>query len=391
MAYVDTAFSEPDSWHDSTWQPRDDKVFEILRRAQRVHPDNGALWLAEGEVLLAAGREAAGLEALRLAARKGGWDGQTKAAFFRRFDLFVANGLPPREAAHEAFGGSFVAWRLVSRLAHHFEDEMSKAIVGHDDARFSALLAVLMELAQPTWGDDEKLLLHRFCVCKLYLEPAMFERLKQEFPDQWRSTPTDHMMATDAFDSEAVRNAYLAAYAGRQAANESAEICAAARRACRKAGPIRGYFDPYQLERYMCGFLAFLLQAFIIAIFLLHLPSRFFHPDALVRGWLPRNASFWVPAVAALVLGTGLLTSAFVAVSSITGHSIGLVGDALLGAMVVTAVWLGCKLSWLSEHGGFRLVPMAVVVLGFVYLAAVGATAYFRAELLHEILANFPA
>ncbi len=390
IAYVEASALQADRHRrDPTWQPPQGRLSEMLARAQRAHPGNGALWLAEGAVRLHAGREAEGLDALRAAVEKGNWDCQTAAAFLHRFRLFVAHGLPQLEAAHDALWGCSVSWQLPARLAGYFEDQMAKAVASHDDARFSALLAVLIPLAPPTWLDDDRSLFHRFCVCKFDLEAAMFARLKQEFPDKWRSDPTDYMATENSFDADAVRSAYLATYAGPQAARESASACAAASQAAQKAGPVRGYSDPHWQHRCEVGRLAFILQALIVTVFLLHLPSRFFHTDSLIRGWLPRNASFWVATGAAVVLATALLTSAFVATTRITDCRFGLVWDALLEAAAVVLWWSSCKLIWLSKHPGCRLVPMTAVVLGFAYLGTVAATAHFRAELLRAILAVF--
>jgi len=367
------------------------KVSEMLLRAQRAHPSNGALWLAEGVFHLEAGREAEGLNALRTAVEKGGWDGQTASAFLHRFRLFVANGLPQREAATDAAFGCSASRQLVLRLKGCLESQMTQAIASHDDARFNALLGVLTQLALPVWGTEDRIPPHILCICRLDLGSAMFARLKQEFPDQWRPDPTDYMATEDSFDAHAVRGAYLAAYAEPETVLGSASACAAASRAAENTVPARDNSDRHWAASCEAGRLALLFQALIIAVLILHLPSRFFDPASLLRGWLPRNAGFWIATGAALALAIALLTTAFVATTPIASYQFGLVWDSLLLAIGVSGVWTVCKVCWLVEHPAFRVVPMTAVALGFAYLAAVSAVACFRADLLRAILATFSA
>jgi hypothetical protein len=158
-----------------------------------------------------------------------------------------------------------------------------------------------------------------------------------------------------------------------------------------QAEPLRTrlLLGPIQTDTGQPGARPVLFQALIIAVFILHLPSRFFDPASLLRGWLPRNASFWIATGAGLALATALLTTGFVATTPIASYQFGLVWDSLLLAVGVSGVWTAGKVCWLVEHPGFRVVPMTAVALGLAYLAAVSVAAYVRTELLQGILTCF--
>jgi len=395
ISFAEYAARPLESWgkHDGQ-PPSPEKALALLHLAQATHPNNGALWLAEAAVELEAGWAEAGLQALKLAARKRSWDAQPRAAFLHQRRLLEASGLPRLDASRRADRMPYAAAWAVYVIREHFTKEMEKAVAERNDVRFADLLSLLAELGKPAWRNGQ--LPNAFCCDPLSYATerprgTMLDRLKKDAPAAWDE---DQAPLATPEQGRAIFRLYVSKYASLQVAAAFLEREGTACEENRKfveEDRARGWFDVEgYLARAAGGFLTCLLQPLAVIALILPLPFWLAKGREATPPATPRNVGFWVAAALAVAVGTGLLTSAWIAGISARECFIGRVWDSLLWSSVLCAGWFAYLVAGPRRKARYRLMPRSAVVLGFLYLAAVAVTAYFRYELVAAIESALP-
>lgn len=132
-------------------------ALELIALAQRAHPENGGLWLAEAAVRYCQEDDREAVLALRVAAAKPAWDHQRQLFFTLMRDRLLAEGLPMSDACLRArfradcSNGAFWVMRR-SRLG--LVGMIAQAIQQGDHEQVSALLSLLRSLQQAHWPDN---------------------------------------------------------------------------------------------------------------------------------------------------------------------------------------------------------------------------------------------
>lgn len=127
------------------------RTLEFVEHTRRAHPENGALWLAEGTLYGRLGCDEIAMDMFREAARHPRWDCQP-GTYRRAFDLLVRDGMLPLEAAIDA---ESVVTPVLSRVDYaarkRLDLMMADAIRNDDLLRFGEVVETVLVLQECEW------------------------------------------------------------------------------------------------------------------------------------------------------------------------------------------------------------------------------------------------
>lgn len=127
-------------------------AMRFVEAARRDHPDNGALWLAEGLVLAELGNNEIAMEMFQEAACRPLWEYQ-KEICRRIYDLSVADGFMPIDAALFAESANSPIGGIEWLARRHLDQMLADAIHKDDPTRFVELMDLCSRLRQCAWRD----------------------------------------------------------------------------------------------------------------------------------------------------------------------------------------------------------------------------------------------
>ena len=366
------------------------EALDRCRLAQSESPGNGALWLAEAHVLLLGGFADQGLHALRTAVSKGNWSARTGFAYEYKKQLFESEGLSVLDAAMEAWESTPMPSYHYS-LMHYLYDIMATAVIARDDEQFSSIVSLVHSLQDQTWQDAD--LLSGFPFCPFGsddLIEAMADRL------DWGDLPDCKEAREERFEAqEKIFEAFLASYLDADVAKEML-----VRAHPRGDGSIQ-IRDPAFYRWVRClgyssvgGMMClFLLTALCVGL-VMETPFLCLTEFICPCRSLPKSLTFWMISIVVVVGITCLSVSALSSVST----QIGLQGvdtkhpflDPDLGVVFIA---VGSSIAWFGLRVYFRAADRrfkaALLVLSFLYLGAIGSTAYLRHKMVEQLDANF--
>ncbi|MCB9855852.1 MAG: hypothetical protein H6818_09200 [Phycisphaerales bacterium] len=125
------------------------RFVEVVRRA---HPDNGALWLAEGLIYAELGDAETAMELFHEAAARPNWDYQQDICRHVN-ELLVADGYMPIDAAIFAESTVSPCAGIDQQARSRFDLMLADAIRDDDPTRFTELMALYSQLSLCTWRD----------------------------------------------------------------------------------------------------------------------------------------------------------------------------------------------------------------------------------------------
>lgn len=379
------------------------RAWVLTRQAQREHPDNGALWIAEAGLHFYQGRSEEALEALRIAAEKPEWNSQRAASVLYAADLLQAAGLPRFDAVTDAWSRWYPQGQIVARkVQEHIHDMMTAAVVEGDDTRFSVLARQLRSLQDGLWegsvvpnGFQAWPYLHD----ATGLVGAMADRLGIAVP------------AYDEMEYEQARvlrdrvlGDYLHRYLEDRPAGELLAADADYRRRTSNTILLRDPAFYTALKGAMGGAMGLLILAYGISALLVELAFRqgrrgftVQRDQAVPRGWVFRVASGF--ACLSVIL---LMFSAFDSVcqpvglgSAVQKHLLSPSQQNLLMGALVGVGWTIGRMLIRGRPRWLKCNTVMLVVLGYAYVAVIALTAHFRNEtvrlIYEEIARGWPA
>lgn len=369
-----------------------EEALAIVAAVQNARPGNGALWLAEAALHFGEGRAEAALDALRVAARKGGWDAQCAAGFRHVGRLRHTHGLPPFETSVYKRGAYDPAALVLGRVREGLRGEVEQALAEEDDERLRRLLTVQMELSACVWRGGE-LCRFRPSFYDFDLAGLMLCRLAGAQPRHWGWAPLEEM----SFPEErAMADACLALCVGRPMADEL-------HRQQRAAELERGLADNamdisnwwlgcYQLLAWAGGTLVLCVLPFALAALLMNVPFRMLARRASDSAWPPRSRRFWVALAAVVLCSAFVMASAWDAAFPHQSGPQGLwLGPAWPYPDLCLVLWVAWGALQVYRHRRRpirQVLSGGVVALGLIYLAAVLATAYVREALVVAVASS---
>ncbi|MCB9855853.1 MAG: hypothetical protein H6818_09205 [Phycisphaerales bacterium] len=127
------------------------RALEFVERAREAHPNNGALWLAEGVLYAELGHDEIAIDMFEEAGRHPQWDCQP--GMYRRVcELLVAEGMLPLDAAIDAESAAYCAGMELDSGARWTIDRMAgRAIRDENLFRFERLLHAVADMGACRW------------------------------------------------------------------------------------------------------------------------------------------------------------------------------------------------------------------------------------------------
>jgi hypothetical protein len=375
---------------------------EVVRTAQQVHPQNGALWLAEAHLRFLMDEDERAIEALQTSFQKGHWNRQIGPAFLHVRKLLEAQGLPRFHASLDAHL-DLATWSVFGGVQSNIKHSMMNAVTSEDDARFRALVSLVIQLQQRLWEDKNvtaylaSVPLPAFRPRKDLLD-AMAKRLgRPPISDLKKATSTEMEEAELAIFRE-----YLDTYAGRELADKllkGNEIVAHQLKQKQEA-----YFTEdcrrltwLMIESDICGSFCSRMFTLFLAAFVTNAAFVLITVNPFSMKTLLRTPGFWLLSVVALVASISLVTDFFYAVNRhqrFPGpmgevYWIKGVGDHLIYASMICLIWFAFKVYWHWKVKSPRWVPLSLASMGFIYLGMVCFTAWIRFEYVQWVASTY--